>query len=49
MAKAHREKELVDGYRAKGSGELAIVAVALFGPTETIERLTAGMTLYGKE
>lgn len=48
MLKAHREKELLDGYRAKKTDELDIIAVAIFGPTEAVERLTAGMELYGR-
>ncbi|HRI35937.1 MAG TPA: DUF2000 family protein [bacterium] len=47
MAKAHRERELVDGYRSKQSGEFRYIAVAIFGPTDTVEQLAKDMTLYG--
>lgn len=48
MQRAHREKELIEGYRTRHTDELDIIAVAVFGPTEAVERLTAGMELYGR-
>ncbi len=40
MAKAHREKELVEKYRATAPDEFGYVCVGIFGSTEAVERAT---------
>ena len=48
MARAHRERELVEGYAALDLDHTPMIACGLYGATADIDEVVKGLSLYGK-
>ena len=48
MGRAHRERELVDGYASTDLDHTPMIACGIYGETRAVEEIVKGLGLYGK-